>query len=191
MDEKHDEKTKEIFFKPEGENHSSDKIRLVAIALLVLSAVGAVYFYRHRDTSSQLPSPYTLTPSKITTAAGVTQSFTAAYAVGSWQNLSDASFYVAGGGHDQWVHYNPATKSFTLAGVTGSCTPGQAATLSNKFLTLNCSSSSVSGSGTEPTVTFSLTPQPSFSGAEYRLVVIAFDQAKASSGALAGTWTLK
>lgn len=194
MDQKRDEKTKEVFLKPEGEGRSSDKIIFVVIVVFVLSAVGAVFFYRNRGTerTSQPPSPYTLTPSKITTAAGATQSFTAAYPVsGGWRNLSDASIYVAGGGHDQWVHYNPVTKGFTLAGVTGSCTPGQAATLSNNFLIFNCSASSVSGSDIKPTVTFSLTPQTSFSGAEYRLVIIAFDQAKASSGSVAGTWTVK
>src|SRR5437762_10951599 len=116
MDEKQDEKTEEILFKPEGESRSSDKTvlnktTLIVIGVLVLTIVGAAYFYSSRKTktATQPPNPYTLTPSNITTAAGVPQSFTAVYPIsGGWQNLSDASFYIAGGMHDQWVHYYPA-----------------------------------------------------------------------------------
>jgi hypothetical protein len=199
MDENQDEKTEEILFKPEGESPSSDKTVLnktilIVIGVFVLTIAGAVFFYSFKKpkTAGQPTSPYTLTPSNATTAPGVPQNFTAVYPIsGGWKNLSDASFYIAGGSHDQWVHYYPATKNFSLQGTAGRCTAGQATTLSTNFLILNCSASSVSGEGAKPTVTFSLTPKPSFSGVKYLLVVAAFDQAKASAGAVAGSWTVQ
>lgn len=140
---------------------------------------------------AQLPSADALTISNITTAPGITQSFTATYSdrVG-WQNLSDASFYIAGGEHDQWLRYNPMTNSFILVGANSNCTPGQATTISSSFLTLNCSSSTVSFSGTTLKVTFSLTPLSSFSGVRYQLIIFVYDYAKKSNGKVVGNWTV-
>jgi hypothetical protein len=171
----------------------------IIVAVIVITAIIVVFYYARKEPTTavkQQPpkpsSPYTLTPSEITSAAGVAQNFTATYPIqGGWQNLSDASFYIAGGGHDQWVHYYPANDSFSFDRMKGSCKPGQATTLSTNFLTLNCADSSASGPQDKPTVTFSLTPRPSFSGEKYVLVVVTFDLNKASFGAVAGNWTVK
>jgi subtilisin family serine protease/glucose/arabinose dehydrogenase len=140
---------------------------------------------------NRVPSPNTLTPSNVTTAPGTAQSFTATYSdPDGFQNLNDASLYIAGGGNNQWAHYSPGTNSFTLTGAAGSCAPGQATTLSTLFLTLNCSGSSASGSGTALTVTFSFTPQAASSGTQYEMVPLVFDQTGQSVGKQLGSWTI-
>ena len=177
----------------------SKKTILIVICLIVLATIGTIIFYGARKTTIVAPQPqrpatplYTLTPSNITTAAGIAQVFTAEYPVsGGWQNLSDASLYIAGGGHDQWVHYYPVKNSFSFDKQKGSCKPGEATSISTKYLTLNCGASSVSGPGEKPKITFSLTPQPPFSKEKYVLLVVTFDNNKASSGKLLGNWTVK
>jgi len=176
------------------ENLLSNKLFFIVIGVLIVSAVGVVFLLRHKNTRTvNVPTgPYTLVPSEITTAAGVAQSFTVTYPVpGGWQNISDASIYIAGGHHDQWVHYQPATKSFTLKGANGSCTAGKPATLSTNYLILNCGASSASDSGEKPIITFSLTPLPSSSGVKYVINTILIDKTKKGSGGIGANWTVK
>lgn len=194
MDEKHDVKTEEKFSGREDGNHSSKKLFFIAIGVLVISAIGVLFLLRHRNTRTAIvpTSPYALTPSNITTAAGVAQSFTVIYPVAKgWQNISDASIFIAARKNDQWVHYSPMTKGFTLKGTDGSCRAGQAATLSTDYLTLNCGASSASGSAEVPMVTFSLTPQPSSSGTKFIMNTFVIDKTKKGSGGVGGMWTVK
>jgi hypothetical protein len=172
----------------------SKKLFFIAIGVLVLSSIGVVFLLRHKKTAtvSAPTGSYTLVPSDITTAAGVAQIFTATYPIsGGWQNISDASIYIGGRSNDQWVHYNPSTKNFTLMGAAGSCTAGEATTLSTNYLSLNCGATSASGSGEKPMITFSLTPQPSSSGTKYMLNTIVMDISKKGSGGTGGNWTIK
>jgi hypothetical protein len=112
----------------------------------------------------------------ISTGPSVVQSFTAGYSdPNGYLNMSDASLFLSGTTHNEWVHYNPQTNRFTMMGVGGDCSPGQATTLSNAYLVLNCNSSSASGSGPNLTVVYNFTPQPPLSGAGYRLVLAATD----------------
>src|SRR6187401_266827 len=110
MDEKLDEKTKDL--SGSGLNPSSKRLLFIMIGVLVLSAAIVAYLLRQKDTKpltagKQPPIPYTLAPSKVTSAAGTAQSFTATYPLpGGWNGISDASFYIAGAKHDQWVRYN-------------------------------------------------------------------------------------
>jgi len=135
------------------------------------------------------PSANSLTPVNISTEPGVAQSFTAGYSdPDGWQNISDASLLLSGVTHNELMHYNPATDKFTLLGASGNCSPGQMATLSNGFLTLNCVASSVSSYGTTLMVTFNLTPQPPLSGAPYQLIIGVVDQGGANNSKTAGYW---
>jgi len=105
-----------------------------------------------------------------------------------YQNISDASLMISGSSHNEWVHYNRATNRFSMMGVAGDCAAGQATTLSSGFLTLNCGSSSASGSGNILNVTYNLTPQPPLSGTGYNLIIAVTDQGGASSNKNTGYW---
>ena len=95
---------------------------------------------------------------------------------------------ISGSSHNEWVHYNRGTNRFSMMGVAGDCAAGQATTLSSGFLTLNCGSSSASGSGNILNVTYNLTPQPPLSGTGYSLIIAVTDQAGASSNKNTGYW---
>ena len=139
------------------------------------------------------PSAYWLMPMNVNTAPSAAQTFTAFYAdPGFYTNLSDSSLTLTGVGisRTETVHYNPGTNTFTLQGAGGSCSPGDSATLSDGNLTLNCSSSSASGSGTMLTVVFNLTPQPPLSGAAYQLMISVVDQSNASNSKTPGNWII-
>jgi len=158
---------------------------------LVLCLSTVLIISSHVISAAASPSADSLTPASITTTPGAAQSFTAVYSdADGWQSLSDTTLYIAGGTHNEWVHYSPAANRFTLTGVNGNCAPGQGTTLSSGFLTLNCNASSAFGSGNTLTVTFNLTPQPSFSPAQYTLVIGALDQSGASDGKFGGNWTV-
>ena len=111
------------------------------------------------------PSADNVSPMNSTTGPGTVQIFTAVYSdPDGWQDIAAANFYLAGGLHNEWLHYLVAPNLFTMLGTNDFCSPGQAKTISSGFLTLDCAASSVSGSGTVLTVTFRVTPQPSFIG---------------------------
>src|SRR6266850_1091683 len=77
-----------------------------------------------------------LTPVNISTHPSVAKTFTAVYSdPNGWLNLSDVSLFLSESTHFEWVHYNPQTNKFTLMGVSGDCSPGQATILSNTQLT--------------------------------------------------------
>ena len=142
--------------------------------------------------------PFTRTPSRRSssrsTPPGTLQIFTAVYSdPDGWQNIAAANFYLSGNGgaHNEWLHYLAAPNLFTMMGTNDVCIPGQAATLSNGFLTLNCATSTVSGSGAVLTVTFRVTPQAPSSGIQYNIFTAASDQAGAANAILAGTWQIQ
>ena len=140
---------------------------------------------------NQAPSADSLAPVNISTAPGAAQSFTASFSdPNGWQNIADASLSLSGNTNNESVHYNPATNQFTLMGAGGDCSPGQAATLSDGNLTLNCAASSVSSNGTILTVTYNLTPQPPLSGYPYLLIISVTDQGGASNSKTPGTWVV-
>jgi hypothetical protein len=88
------------------------------------------------------------------------------------------------------LHYNPASNTFTLEGSGGSCTPGQAATLTNGYLTLDCSGSNVINSGYFSQVTYNLIPQSLLSGTAYQLSVSAAEIGGATSSKTLGSWNI-
>jgi len=125
----------------------------------------------------------------IATLPSVAQSFTAVYSdPDGYLNIADVSLLLSGIAHNEQVHYNPLTNKFTLMGVGGDCSPGQATTLTSGYLTLNCVSSSVSGSGSMWTVIYNLTPQPPFSGTAYQQIISVTDQGSLSNSKTTGTW---
>jgi hypothetical protein len=124
-----------------------------------------------------------------TTAAGDQQTFVSVYSdADGYQNIAEANFYLAGGMHNEWLHYVSAANLFFIMGAPGVCTPGQATVLSNGFLTLDCAASSVAGSGAALTITLRVTPQSSSTGIDYNIFTAASDHAGAAFAMVAGTW---
>jgi hypothetical protein len=137
------------------------------------------------------PSADSCTPMNGTTPVGTPQTFACVYSdLDGWQNIAAANFYLSGGGgtHIEWLHYLVAPNLFTMLGSPDICSPGQAKTLSSGFLTLDCSTSTVSGSGTTLTINFNMTPQAPYSGINNLIFSAASDQAAAAFAIFAGTW---
>jgi hypothetical protein len=75
-----------------------------------------------------------------------------------------------------------------------SCTPGEAAVLSNSYVSLDCSTTTVSGSGDTLTVTWWVTPLAPFSDqyGTYEAHLLAWNDSGQRDGwNQAGTWTLE
>src|SRR5262249_2257692 len=72
----------------------------------------------------------------------------------------------------------------------GDCSPGQSAALTDSYLTLDCSTSSVLTAGAVLQVTYNLTPQPTLSGYPYQLTIYAMEMGGAVSSKTPGTWTV-
>ncbi|NPV10132.1 MAG: hypothetical protein HPY83_19495 [Anaerolineae bacterium] len=75
----------------------------------------------------------------------------------------------------------------------GSCTPGQSATLSNSYVSLDCAGSSVAGAGDTLTVTWRVTPLAPFSNqyTTYSMSLLVRDKSGAQDGwDEVGSWTL-
>jgi plastocyanin len=137
------------------------------------------------------PTAESVTPMNSATQAGMEQTFTSVYSdPDGYQNIAEASLYLAGGMHNEWLHYISAAHLFFIMGAPGVCTPGQATTLSNGFLTLDCANSSVSRSGNMLTVTFRVTPLGPSSGINYNIFLGVSDHAGAAHGAFGGTWQI-
>jgi hypothetical protein len=137
------------------------------------------------------PSADSVMPNNSMIDPGMGQMFTAVYSdPDGWQNIAVANLYFSGNGgvHNEWLHYVTAANLFTMMGTGDVCSPGQMKMLTNGYLTLDCSSSSVSGSGTQLTVIFQVTPQMTSSGIMYNIFSAASDQAGAANAIFAGTW---
>jgi hypothetical protein len=145
-------------------------------------------------TVNRPPSAVNCTPMNSTTAVGTVQTFVCVYSdPDGWQNIAAANLYLSGNGgvHNEWLHYLVAPNFFTMMGSNDFCSPGQAKTLTSGFLTLDCGTSSISGSGNTLTVTFIVTPQAPSSGIQYNNFSAASDQAGAANAIFAGTWGIQ
>jgi hypothetical protein len=140
------------------------------------------------------PSADSVSPMNSMTDPGISQMFTAVYSdPDGWQNIAAANLYFSGNGgiHNEWLHYLEAPNLFTMMGSNDSCNPGQAKTLTSGYLTLDCSMSSISGSGTMLKVVFQVTPEAPSSGIMYNMFSAASDQAGAANAIFAGTWQIQ
>jgi hypothetical protein len=140
------------------------------------------------------PTADSISPMNSTTTVRTAQSFTAVYSdPDGWQDIAAANLYLSGNGgmHNEWLHYLVGPNLFTMMGSNDSCSPGQAKTLSNGFLTLDCATSNASGSGNTLTVIYHATPQLSSAGTQYNIVSAASDQTGGSHAIFAGTWNVQ
>jgi len=144
-------------------------------------------------TINRTPSAVNCTPTNSTTPVGTTQTFVCVNSdPDGYQNIAAANLYFSGNGgvHNEQLHYLLAPNLFTMMGSNDICSPGQAKTLTSGYLTLNCATSSISGSGTTLTITFRVTPQAPSSGIQYNNFSSASDQAGAANAIFAGSWQI-
>jgi hypothetical protein len=144
-------------------------------------------------TINRTPSAVSCTPMSSTTPVGTAQTFVCTYSdLDGYQNIAAANLYLSGNGgvHNEYLHYLVAPNLFTMLGSNDICSPGQAKTLTSGYLTLNCATSSISGSGTTLTVNFRVTPQALSSGIQFINFSTVSDQAGGANAISAGSWQI-
>ena len=144
----------------------------------------------------QLPTTVSVTPSS---GSGAAQAFTAIYSdvYGytdiRYVNLLFNSALVAANGC--WVQYSRVSNLFLLlndsgVGFAGSAAPGTAGTLTNTQCIVNTGTSSVSGTGTNLTITVAITFKPAFAGAKTSYLSVVNMPNAFSGWDARGTWTV-
>jgi hypothetical protein len=166
-----------------------------AAYLLIITAVDQSAASNSKTTGTwtvnRTPSAVSCTPTNSTTPVGTTQTFVCVYSdLDGYQNIAAANLYLSGNGgvHNEYPHYLVAPNLFTMLGSNDICSPGQAKTLTSGYLTLDCATSSISGSGTTLTVNFRVTPQAPSSGIQFNNFSTVSDQAGGANAIFAGTW---
>lgn len=149
---------------------------------------------------NQAPTNVSLTPSSTTSAAGSARNFTAVYSdPNGYKNLQFAFLRVGGSANGLYVYYDVQQNLLYLrddANTTwlGGYAPSSANTISNSQGSLNCASTTVSGSGTNLSVNWNLTPSTSFAGigsASRSLELSARDRGNLNAAfANFGSWTI-
>jgi List-Bact-rpt repeat protein len=147
------------------------------------------------------PTVGTLTPSTVTSASGVAQSFNAVYSdADSATNLKTVELRVGGTAANAiYARYDRTLNLLYLFNDAGTavlptgCAPGSAGTIANTQGILDCAATTVTAIGTSVTVAWNLTPKPAFVSTTPRGVwLIARDAASLTSGwVLKGTWKIQ
>jgi len=153
--------------------------------------------------ANQVPTVGAVTPSTLTSAAGVAQTFRVIYRDGDgYTDLRFADFQVsaaAGRANSIVVRYfrqQNRLRLYNNAGtalLAGSCTPGVAGILQNSQGRIVCGASTAVGSGSSLTLRLRIIPKAAFAGpTPKQLRTMATDIAGATSGLrLRGTWTVQ
>jgi len=148
------------------------------------------------------PTLGTVTPSVLTSAPATAQTFSAVFSdVDGYANLKQVNFLVnttAVVGNGIYLMYDKTVSKLYLyndagTGYIGNCTPGVAGSLANTRGTLNCGATTVTGSGNNLTISWSITPKAAFvSAATKNLYLFARDVTNATVGWTdRGDWTIK
>lgn len=156
-----------------------------------------------RGLLNNKPAIGSLTPSQTASAAGVAQTFTAAYRdADGYADLQTVDFMVspAGTGANAiWARYFVAANKLRLYNDAGTallatkCTPGIAGMLQNSQGGINCQGTRVTGTGYALKVRWSITPNADFADASTpkQLKLKAADKAGVTSGwKVKGSWTI-
>ena len=124
-------------------------------------------------TANTPPTLGTLTPSTVTSAANVTRNFSAVYSdADGYSDLAYAYLLVnteASPINSIFAYYEKKSGKIFLGddagiGLAGSCKPGAPGHLTNSQGTLDCASTTVSRSGNDLTINWSITPKAAFTG---------------------------
>jgi len=138
----------------------------------------------------------TLTPSLVTSGENVAQGFSAVYSDGNgYWDLKHVYLKIGSLVNGIVVIHSRETGRLYLVNDAGSwyvgnCTPGAAGTLTNSQGTLDCSLTTVTGTGNDLTVNWNITPNASFAGTK-NLYLFARDYADSTAGwEDKGDWTI-
>jgi len=148
------------------------------------------------------PTLGAVTPSTLTSAPGVAKTFRAVYTdTDGYASLRNLHFLVNAtldGANGIWLMYvRPANKLYLYnnagTGFVGTCTPGVAGRLSNSQGTLLCGATTVSGSGNNLTISWSIRPKAAFARPTKRnIYLFARDKYNATAGWTdKGNWTIR
>ena len=149
----------------------------------------------HPQTSIS-PALGTLTPSVVTSEANEAQEFSAVYSDrNGFRDLKHVYLKVGSSINGIAAIYSRTNNKLYLVndagmGYVGTCTPGEAKTLTNTQGRLDCETTTVSGTGNNLTVNWNITPKASFAGTK-SLYMFARDNADLTVGwEHKGNWTI-
>jgi len=154
------------------------------------------------ECSNSAPKIGTVTPSALTSAPGIAQKLSAVYSdADGYANIRHVHLRInptSTGAKGIRLSYDRKVNKLFLyndagTGYVGNCAPGAAKRLSNTQGTLNCRTTTVTGSGNDLTVTWSITPKAAFvSTTKNNLYLFARDFSNAEVGwKKKGNWTIK
>jgi len=143
------------------------------------------------------PSAVSLSPAALTTTANTAESLTATYADGAGAAALNKVQICIGGltapGSSLYGEYLPTTNLLYLFNASnvavGGFAPGSSNVISTTLGSLNCAATTVTKSGNDLAVAWSLTPTASLSGAEH-VYLQAGDAGTAGNWAQFGSWTI-
>jgi len=145
------------------------------------------------------PSVGTITPSSGTSLPNQAVSFTTTYTdPDGYKDILYAHLLInnaINGANSFYAYYNPYSNLFYLRNDAntlwlGGFAPGSANTIENSYVKLDCSKTSVSGSGTTLSITWNITFKPTFIGTKNTYLYVK-DNSLANTGWVQkGTWTI-
>lgn len=151
-------------------------------------------------TINNSPSVGTVSPSSGTGTVGITQVFTAAYSdPDGWQNLYAVNLVVninTAGSYGYSAYYDQNADKLYMRDDTGTIwqggyAPGSSYIIENTYARLDCSKTTVSGSGNTLTVNWAVSFKPSFTGTK-NIYLAATDDTLINTGIIQkGAWTIQ
>jgi len=171
--------------------------------VLKVSLIGILFFlsfFSSAFAANSTPQVGTISPSRGSSLPNQAANFTTTYIdKDGWKNIKYAYFLInttVGGAKCFYGYYNQNTNKLYLrndanTGWSSGYAPGSSKTIQNSFVKLDCSKTTVSGSGTTLRVKWSITFKPAFLGNK-NMYLKVIDDTNASSGwAKRGAWTIR
>ena len=155
--------------------------------------------YKGTYTVNRTPSVGTITPSTGTGQVGVVQNFTATYAdTDGWQNIQYVRLLINSstrGTNCFYGYYNQNTNLLYLRNDAntawlGGYLPGSSNVIENSYARLDCSQTSISGTGTTLTVNWRLTLKTPFTGSKNTYLFVADDLNVFQGWIQRGAWSI-
>lgn len=181
---------------PSGRSLTFLKIPVkVAIFCILFSAL----FVARVFAANARPSVGTVSPNSGTSTSDQAVTFTTTYSDrDGWQNIQDAVFLIntsTSGAGCFYGYYNQNTHLLYLRNDSdtawlGGYAPGSDNIIENSFAKLDCSQTVVSGSGTTISVSWNITPKPTFLGTKYMYLLVRDDNGAVSNWSKKGSWRI-
>jgi hypothetical protein len=148
---------------------------------------------------NKTPTFGTLTPSVLLSAPDIAQTFTAIYSdANGYADIKNANLRVGTAANGIYLRYDRTTNKIYLyndagTATVGSCTPGNAGTLTNTQGSLNCAATTVAKAGNDLTINWNIKPKTAFaSETKKNLYMLVRDMSNTTVGWTdKGDWTIK